>query len=99
MVASLGYADGAPPINTANPAPIPLPSYERQLSCQIWSVTGNQLGVSEGAPAQALSAGQPGFSEPVDRKSVAKGKRVSGRGDLGGGRISTKKKSRTNAHE
>src|SRR3546814_4318334 len=65
MVASLGYADGAPPINTANPAPIPLPSYERQLSCQIWSVTGNLLGVSEGAPTQALSAGQPGFSEPV----------------------------------
>src|SRR3546814_7683413 len=58
-------SDLAPPINTANPAPIPLPSYERQLSCQIWSVTGNLLGVSEGAPTQALSAGQPGFSEPV----------------------------------
>ena len=65
MVASLGYGDGAPPINTTNPAPIPLPSYQRQLSCQIWSVTGNLLGVSEGAPAQALSEGRPGFSEPV----------------------------------
>lgn len=65
MVASLGYADGASPINTARPAPIPLPSYERQLSCQIWSVSGNLLGISEGAPTQALSAGEPGFSEPV----------------------------------
>ena len=32
MVASLGYADGASSTNTVRPAPIPLPSYERQLS-------------------------------------------------------------------
>ena len=65
MVASLGYTDGASPMNAAVPTPIPLPSYERQLSCQIWSVSGNLLGMSEGAPTQALSAGEPGFSEPV----------------------------------
>ena len=65
MVASLGYADGASSTNTVRPAPIPLPSYERQLSCQIWSVSGNLLGISEGAPTQALSAGKRGFSEPV----------------------------------
>lgn len=65
MVASLGYADGALPTNTTRPAPIVLPSYERQLSCQIWSVTGNLLGASQGAPTQALSKGRPGFSEPV----------------------------------
>src|SRR3546814_20317235 len=64
MVASLGYADGAPPINTANPAPIPLPSYERQLSCQLWSVPVNLLGVSEGEPTQAPPPGPPGFSGP-----------------------------------
>ena len=65
MVASLGYADGASSTNTVRPAPIPLPSYERQLSCQIWSVSGNLRGISEGAPTQALSAGKRGFSEPV----------------------------------
>src|SRR3546814_13865700 len=47
MVASLGYADGAPPINTANPAPIPLPSYERQLSCPIWRSEERRVGTEE----------------------------------------------------
>lgn len=65
MVASLGYSDEGGRLTSPNPVPIPMPSYERQLSCQIWSVSGNLLGMSEGAPAKALSTGEAGFSEPV----------------------------------
>ncbi len=65
MVASLGYAEDSLMRVENDPAPLSLPTYERQLSCQIWSVGGDLLGVSHGAPAQALSSGQPGFSEPI----------------------------------
>ncbi|MEP2723183.1 histidine kinase dimerization/phospho-acceptor domain-containing protein [Roseibium sp.] len=65
MVASLGYTEDSTVQVAAEPAPLSLPSYERQLSCQIWSVGGDLLGVSKGAPAQALSSGHPGFSEPI----------------------------------
>src|SRR3546814_20942242 len=38
-------------------------SYEKQLSCQIWSLTGRLVGQSAGAPDAPLSQGRPGFSE------------------------------------
>lgn len=37
--------------------------YERQLSCQIWSLDGRLIGRSAGAPAQPLGAAGAGFSE------------------------------------
>src|SRR3546814_15434601 len=47
LVASLGYADGAPQIHTPNPPPIPLPSSEhlgtasgRERRCQYGYVAG-----------------------------------------------------------
>lgn len=64
MVASLGYENDGP-LATNGPAVLPVPSYERQLSCQIWSVTGDLIGVSSGAPARPLSSGDPGFSEQM----------------------------------
>lgn len=65
MVASLGFADRPTEAVLADPSPLPIPTYERQLSCQVWSLSGRLLGLSESAPAQALSSGKPGFSEPV----------------------------------
>ncbi|MCD1643369.1 ATP-binding protein [Aurantimonas coralicida] len=38
-------------------------SYERQLSCQIWSLSGSLLGRSDGAPQQRLSDHRSGFAE------------------------------------
>lgn len=43
----------------------PLAGYERQLSCQIWSLDGRLIGLSGGAPAAELSAHSTGFSETV----------------------------------
>jgi len=40
-------------------------SYDRQLSCQIWSLQGTLIGSSEGAPAQELSQHTDGFSETM----------------------------------
>lgn len=38
-------------------------AYEKQLSCQIWSLTGRLVGQSAGAPDAPLAQGRPGFSE------------------------------------
>lgn len=38
-------------------------AYERQLSCQIWSLTGSLIGKSDGAPETRLSDHRDGFSE------------------------------------
>ncbi len=38
-------------------------SYERQLSCQIWSLDGTLVGRSEHAPAGRLTEARSGFSE------------------------------------
>ena len=59
MVASLdipagGSQSGAPPT-----------PYSRQLSCQIWSLGGELLGRSAGAPGAALATGAAGFSQRV----------------------------------
>jgi len=44
------------------PRPEPA-SYERQLSCQIWSLDGHLIARSSGAPGDKLSDGPAGFSE------------------------------------
>lgn len=49
-------------------APLPIPEslhlgYERQLSCQIWSLDGRLIGRSTGAPEEELSNEASGFSE------------------------------------
>lgn len=41
------------------------PSYERQLSCQIWSLDGKLLGRSEYAPEGQLTEAASGFSQSV----------------------------------
>jgi len=41
--------------------------YDRQLSCQIWSLEGDLIGRSQSAPAERLSEGGDGFSERTIR--------------------------------
>ncbi len=41
--------------------PVEAPSYERQLACQIWSVTGKLLSKSDSAPVASLSDHASGF--------------------------------------
>lgn len=48
---------------SASPRPIEPLSYKKQLSCQIWSLTGRLVGQSAGAPQTPLARGAPGFSE------------------------------------
>ncbi|MDH0127088.1 ATP-binding protein [Brucella pituitosa] len=38
-------------------------SYDRQLSCQIWSLNGDLVSLSESAPAERLSESHDGFSQ------------------------------------
>jgi len=40
-------------------------SYERQLSCQIWSLDGRLVARSSGAPDESLSDKRAGFSERI----------------------------------
>lgn len=40
-----------------------LPNYERQLSCQVWSIEGQLVARSSGAPGEKLSQEPNGFSE------------------------------------
>jgi two-component system sensor histidine kinase QseC len=65
MVASLAHADdgsmqsalGAPP-----QAPASAGGYERQLSCQIWSLGGRLVAASTAAPSERLAEHRTGFS-------------------------------------
>lgn len=50
---------------TSPPAPFSESGYERQLSCQIWSLDGQLLARSSGAPEEALSGSAQGFSSRV----------------------------------
>lgn len=45
--------------------PADLPSYERQLACQIWSVNGELLSKSDSAPIDSLSDHGSGFRNTV----------------------------------
>lgn len=53
--------------DTASDMPAPFaatpPDYQRQLSCQIWSLSGALVGRSEGAPEERLADSGAGFSE------------------------------------
>lgn len=46
-------------------AEVPSASYERQLSCQIWSFDGKLLAKSTEAPSERLSDSQEGFSDRI----------------------------------
>ncbi|WP_292229101.1 ATP-binding protein [Brevundimonas sp.] len=66
MVSSLMRPDGVSPIgNDAGPKQ-PSP-YDRQLSCQIWSVEGELIARSQNAPVEKLAPDQDGFSERTIR--------------------------------
>lgn len=66
MVSSLMRPDGGSPIgNDAGPKQ-PSP-YDRQLSCQIWSVEGELIARSQNAPVEKLAPDQDGFSERTIR--------------------------------
>lgn len=67
MVASLAEGLGRPPSSSpAEARDIPgLGNYERQLSCQIWSLDGRMIAKSGGAPEQRLTKETSGFSERV----------------------------------
>lgn len=65
MVASLASGFDALPGASTSAALQPLGSYERQLSCQIWSLDGRMLAKSGGAPDQQLSPAASGFSDRI----------------------------------
>jgi len=47
----------------AQASSLPESGYERQLSCQIWSLDGRLVARSGGAPEEALAGPAEGFSE------------------------------------
>ncbi|WP_027556273.1 ATP-binding protein [Bradyrhizobium sp. Cp5.3] len=63
MVASLASGFESLPGKSAPAAIAQLGSYERQLSCQIWSLDGRMVAKSSGAPDQQLSSSAVGFSD------------------------------------
>ncbi|MGX1742285.1 ATP-binding protein [Bosea sp. NPDC055353] len=68
MVSSLVRDDGGMADDTiakAPPARIDTSSYERQLSCQIWSLSGRLVAASGTAPAERLTEQREGFSDSV----------------------------------
>jgi two-component system sensor histidine kinase QseC len=65
MVLSLASGNGVGATlkdGTFGPAP-EIMSYERQLSCQIWSLDGRLVARSSGAPDESLSDRRAGFSQ------------------------------------
>ncbi|MEO6947665.1 MAG: ATP-binding protein [Nitrobacter sp.] len=66
MVSSLAINGEAVVSSTSRPGVQPLPettSYERQLSCQIWSLDGRLVARSNGAPNDSLGNETDGFSD------------------------------------
>ncbi|OKO70434.1 ATP-binding protein [Bradyrhizobium sp. AS23.2] len=63
MVASLASGFENLPGKSAPAAIAQFGSYERQLSCQIWSLDGRMVAKSSGAPDQQLSSASSGFSD------------------------------------
>ncbi len=63
MVSSLVGKVGAAGVNGAPVAFAPPGGYERQLSCQIWSLDGRMVARSSGAPVRRLTDAPAGFSE------------------------------------
>ena len=65
MVSSLAIAGSAVASDASQSSTIPSPEikgYERQLSCQIWSLDGRLVARSSGAPNDSLGEGVDGFS-------------------------------------
>ncbi|MBK3398083.1 MULTISPECIES: ATP-binding protein [Methylobacterium] len=63
MVGSLvGAIGGTGPGGAPGAIPAPM-SYERQLSCQIWSLDGRMVARSSGAPERRLTDAPAGFSQ------------------------------------
>jgi two-component system, OmpR family, sensor histidine kinase QseC len=62
MVASLASSFESLRGKAAPAAIAQLGSYERQLSCQIWSLDGRMVAKSSGAPDKQLSSASSGFS-------------------------------------
>jgi two-component system sensor histidine kinase QseC len=88
MVLSLASGNGAAAaLKDGDSAPAPeIMSYERQLSCQIWSLDGRLVARSSGAPDESLSDKRAGFSQRLIKgetwrvytaEDSAKGVRVS----------------------
>ena len=69
MVSSLMQAGSVRPAMQA-PESGAADVYDRQLSCQIWSLEGDLIGRSQSAPAERLSEGGDGFSERTIRASA-----------------------------
>ena len=68
MVSSLVAAGSLPPKRGDDVAPGVIPDaggYDRQLSCQIWSLDDRLVARSSGAPGEKLSDGGAGFSERI----------------------------------
>src|SRR5690242_14583762 len=63
MVVSLVPTKGIASPETSQDALPGIPIYERQLSCQIWSLDGRLVARSSGAPNSRLSDTESGFSE------------------------------------
>ncbi|AWL98654.1 ATP-binding protein [Bradyrhizobium amphicarpaeae] len=63
MVASLVPTKGVTTPETSRDALPGIPIYERQLSCQIWSLDGRLVARSRGAPRSRLSDTESGFSQ------------------------------------
>jgi two-component system sensor histidine kinase QseC len=88
MVLSLASGNGVDAAQTngaSGPAP-EIMSYERQLSCQIWSLDGRLVARSSGAPDESLGDKRAGFSQRLIKgetwrvytaEDAAKGVRVS----------------------
>jgi len=88
MVLSLASGnDAAAALKDDDSASVPeIMSYERQLSCQIWSLDGRLVARSSGAPDESLSDKRAGFSQRLIKgetwrvytaEDPAKGVRVS----------------------
>lgn len=63
MVASLGYSGSDLAESGIEKLPLAKDSYERQLTCQIWTLSGDLIRRSGSAPDAPLSVGVRGFSE------------------------------------
>ena len=63
MVSSLVSAAGGSTPQGKSPIAPTVPSYDHQLSCQVWSFDGQLLAKSSGAPSGSLSAAAAGFSD------------------------------------
>jgi two-component system sensor histidine kinase QseC len=65
MVSSLVTSNNVATEDSDSPHILAVPNYERQLSCQIWSLDGRLVARTHGAPDTSLSDSKAGLSERV----------------------------------